>query len=247
MTATAVMYTQFGFALAADGWQLWENAPTRDDFIRQSESRSFQKIFGFGADGIALGYFVRGHIANKDRSFDLAAALEKELARRTLSVTDLETFLRTLGTGLEEYIRRAGSEGRIDEYPEAYVDLMGYIRGQPFWVELQFLRFGNFNTGTLYNISPRPMWPGACLVSGSLTIRDLIVQGHPAFSRFCNLFDYKESLEKSARYVKGYVEACCSPIAAQFDPDCAGLGGHIHVATIDPSHGFRWVVPPLTQ
>jgi hypothetical protein len=248
MTATATMYTQFGFAIAADGRQRWGNIPTRDDFIQQSESDTVQKIFAFSSNGVVLAYFIRGHIANRDRSFDLETALEKELAPwRAASITDLAAFLRTIGTGLEQYIRLAHSEGRVEEYPETYIEFMGYLGTQPFWVELQFLRFGNVNTGLLYELSPRTMWPGACLVSGSLIIRDLIFRGHPAFSGFCNLFDYKKSLEQAARYVNGYIQACCSPIAIQFDPDCAGLGGHIHVATVTPESGFQWFVEPVQK
>jgi hypothetical protein len=75
-------------------------------------------------------------------------------------------------------------------------------------------------------------------------IRDLIAQDHPEFSGFCKPFKHETSLQGAAYFAKGYIEACSSPLALKFDPTCEELGGHIHVATITPQDGFRWVIPP---
>jgi hypothetical protein len=39
----------------------------------------------------------------------------------------------------------------------------------------------------------------------------------------------------------GYIAACSDPIALELDEFCHTIGGHIHVATVTPDHGFRWV------
>jgi hypothetical protein len=241
MTATATIYTQFGFAIAADGWQRWENLQTRDDAIRQGESDSVQKIYGLNRDGDALSYLVRGHVANKDRSFDLGRELEKlSSVWRKSTERNPFTFVQWASTKLEEYVEAAKAEGRVEEYPGTFIDFTGYASAQPFWIELQFLPFHNPHTRRLYEISPRSIWPGCCIVSGSLIIRDLIFQDHPSFSTFCKPFDYTRSLDGAVGFVKGYIQACCSSAALEFDPTCDQLGGHIHVATITREQGFQW-------
>jgi hypothetical protein len=244
MTATAIIYTPFGFAVAADGFQRWENLASRDDFIRQSETDAAQKIFEFSDAEVSLAYLTRGHVANKDRSFDIGAALGEALhtSRGTASV-DPYTFLQPIALSLERYICAAKIDGRIEEYPETYIDMFGYINHVEFWTELQFFRFPNSHNGSLHAINPRQMWPWVCLFSGSMIVRDLLLQGHPLFCHFCNFT--RQSLQEAARHVNGYVEACCSEVARQFDPECKEFGGHIHVATVDPRCGFRWFKPPV--
>jgi len=50
---------------------------------------------------------------------------------------------------------------------------------------------------------------------------------------------------ENLRAAKGYIEACCSPVAVEFDGECEMFGGHIHVATITPQKGFRWIIAPI--
>ena len=161
MTATATMYTQFGFAIAADGRQRWANLPTRDDFIRRSESDTVQKLFPFTGEGIALAYVVRGDVANRDRSFDIGTALADALTGwRNRQVGDVYPFLQLISLDLERYVHTSKKENRIEEYPETFIDFVGYNRERPFWVELQFLRSGNPITGSLYQLLLRKLWSG---------------------------------------------------------------------------------------
>ena len=51
------------------------------------------------------------------------------------------------------------------------------------------------------------------------------------------------SLDDAERYIRGYIEACSSPLALQMDAKCSRIGGHIHTAEITPSGGFRWRIP----
>jgi hypothetical protein len=243
MTATATIYTPFGFAIAADGRQLWENEPTRDDYVRQGESDNVQKIFGHVGRNFDLAYIARGHIANRDRSFDLGQELENLFGTRNDS--DVGLRLQKVSANLQNYIVGAKRQHKVDQYPDTYVDIIGYAQRNPFWFEMHFSPYINPMSGSLYQLTSREFWPGFCIVSGSLRIRDLIGAGHPDFFRFCQSFDYNRSLEDAAGFVKGYIEACCCPQAIRFDSECEGLGGHIHVATIDLEHGFKWVVEPI--
>jgi hypothetical protein len=53
-----------------------------------------------------------------------------------------------------------------------------------------------------------------------------------------------DSFDDAEEYVKGYIEACSSPLALEMDEvGCKKIGGHIHIAEITRS-GFRWRIPP---
>src|SRR5664280_1454489 len=80
MTATAIMFTDSGFAIAADGNQLWGHKPTRNAAIRVAETYCAQKIFGVEAESVALAYIVRGDVANADKTFDAALELKRSVA-----------------------------------------------------------------------------------------------------------------------------------------------------------------------
>jgi hypothetical protein len=246
MTATATYYNQLGFAIAADGNQLWQDRQSYDAGIRDSEHDHEQKIFGIQTEHVALGYVIRGDIAGRGRSFDLAAELRSQLA--ILSSKDLltcEQLLKSLAIGLEAQIEMAVHDRRLEELPATQIDFAGYFNSQPCWMELQFHPFYNQVAGRLYEIYPKALYPGACFISGSLIVGELIRRGDPRFMRFCAQFDPEQSMKDAAGYVNGYIEACCSPEALLVDPGCEGLGGHIHVATVTPEHGFDWVVPPI--
>ena len=246
MTATATVYSPFGFAVAADGRQRWENFATRDEFIRQSESEHAQKVFRFTSASSTLAYFIRGHIANRDRSFDVGIELQQLLPSMAKGESrDANDLATGISSHLDRYVKTAMHEQRIETYPQIFIDLLGYIDHQPAWVEIQFFPVSRHQKGPLYEIQHRSIWPGLSIVTGSLVIRDLIVANHPMFSRFCGPFDYRKSIDQAASFVQGYIEACCSPEALEFDRECEMFGGHIHVATITPQEGFRWVVAPI--
>jgi hypothetical protein len=250
MTATATIYTPFGFAIAADGRQRWEHRPTRDTATREAESDAAQKIFEIKTGQAALAYIVQGHIANRDRSFDLVVELRNRAA--LLSVQNFENcdcFLRTLLDGVEQEIESAMWDRRLESYPDAQISFVGYFQDRPHWTDIHFLSSRNF-TGSLYEAISNDLYPGRCFVSGSLLIRDLIVARDPRFSRFCKRIDRTVSLEDAADFVKGYVEACGSPLALEVDAGCEEIGGHIHVAVVTPADsldrsGFQWLTRPL--
>ena len=50
-------------------------------------------------------------------------------------------------------------------------------------------------------------------------------------------------LSNAAEAVRLVVEAHCDPVAAELDPLCKGIGGHVHVAELTPE-GFKWIIAP---
>jgi hypothetical protein len=60
------------------------------------------------------------------------------------------------------------------------------------------------------------------------------------FSEYIYNLGSDPSVSQARNFAVGYIEACCSPLAA-----CDTVGGHIHAATIKPRAGFKWIIPPL--
>jgi hypothetical protein len=247
MTATATIYTPFGFAIAADGLQRWGHQPTRDASVIEDESDAVQKIFMIRGEHVALAYLLRGDIANRDRSFDLGCELRSLITSvKAEAFTECRQFVQTLSGKLEDRILIAQADHRLDnDLPAAEITFIGYFKNDPCWIDAKFHRSRNPYTGTLHEVAPIKFYPGFCFVSGSLPIRDLIRKGDPRFAPFCARFDYRRSLEDASGFVKGYIEACCSPMALLVDPSCEELGGRIHVATVTPEDGFQWIVEPI--
>jgi hypothetical protein len=212
MTATATIYTPFGFAIAADGNQLWEDRLSRDVAVREYESDRVQKIFEIKTKHAALAYIIRGHVANRDRSFDIAKEVQAQSARFDMEgTTSCEQLLQSLATKLELAIDMAVQARRLEEPPATQIDFAGYFKHVPCWMELQFHPFYNPRSRRLYEIHSRALYPGACFVSGSLVVGDLISRSDPRFEQFCARFDPTNSLRDAAGFVNGYIEACCSP------------------------------------
>ena len=54
-------------------------------------------------------------------------------------------------------------------------------------------------------------------------------------------------LEDGLAFTKGYIEACCDPLAETIDPGIRDrIGGHIHAAAVTPS-GFQWLIEPKPE
>lgn len=251
MTATATFYTHFGFAIAADGRQSWGHKPSRDLAVRNDESDNVQKIFEISERRTALAYILRGDIASRDRAFDFQRDIRGELATfRGQEFSTCRQFVEDLSRNLQHRIEVAIHDRRIkEENPAPEITFVGYFKGDPCWFEVQFYRTYDSRSNKLFAVRPTDFYPGFCFVSGSAIVRDLISAGDPRFAgRFCDpwVIGDNTSLQQAVHFSQGYIEACKSQLALQIDPDCDGIGGHVHAATITPENGFKWVVPPIT-
>jgi hypothetical protein len=264
MTATAIVFTGSGFAVAADGNQLWGHKPTRNAAIRATETDSAQKIFGIEMGDTALAYIVRGDVANEDRTFDVALELKGEVAlavKRRRSKP--KAFVEAIGNALERQIALAVEAGRLRCWPAPQITFFGFVGNDPFYVNLNFWPLPDAN-GLHYKIIGQVVdsWLFAC--SGSQVIAQMMQQSDVRIRQFIKPPNEKLSLHDAIDTTRGYIEACSSPLGLEVDPDnCQGLGGHIHVATVTPcvksswisryfrrsgcsqSGGFQWVIPPI--
>jgi hypothetical protein len=264
MTAIAVAYVTAGFAVSAEGRQQWAHQPTRERSVRADERDDVQKIFEVAGERAVLAYTVSGDIASRDRSFDLTAEVGSQVALLRGGVFwSGHRFVEALSGNLEKVIETAKGERRIEDYPTSEVLLLGYVRRRPCFFSIQFHRVG---AGMLRRVVTHELQPGCCLLIGSELIGRLILSGDARFMRFCRPLDAKSSLQNCVAFARGYVEACCCPLARELDPECRKIGGHIHVATLTPPDGsvlsrvrnwfgssrqsvgggFRWVQPPIS-
>jgi hypothetical protein len=53
------------------------------------------------------------------------------------------------------------------------------------------------------------------------------------------------TLELAIKRSHAVILAHADPEAIALDPLCQRVGGHIHIATITPSKGFKWVIAPI--
>ena len=77
MTAIALVYTNSGFIVAADGRSRWDDDSTRDDLARQNESDYDRKIFKAEFGTLDIAWALTGYAFNKDRSFSLIEEVNK--------------------------------------------------------------------------------------------------------------------------------------------------------------------------
>jgi hypothetical protein len=235
MTATAITYIDAGFAIAADGRRRWGHDPTRDGSTRDSESDEVQKIFEIAGSRMTLAYTVRGHVANRDRTFDVTVELSRHIASlRGKRFWNCCGFIRALSDRLEQTIEQAKTLGRLEDYPATEICFVGYFKGNPCWVDVQFRPYRNY-LGSLYEMRSQDLYPGYFYVSGSPVVTELIRDGDTRVADFWKPPDDSAPLKGAAELVKGYVEACCSEWALALDPEnCKEIGGHVHVATVTP-------------
>ncbi len=140
---------------------------------------------------------------------------------------------------------------------------MGFFKGKPTWMDVQFRRIG-FPNGHLSQLVEREVKPGLCIVSGSETVQSLVRMEHSLVEDFNIPINKKTSLDAATKFVTGFIRACCSDWVLQYEPSCHYNGGHIHIATITPPEtlkskirgffgittsrhtGFQWLIPPIS-
>jgi hypothetical protein len=263
MTATAHVYTSDGFAIAAEGRQRWLHVPSYDAHIRSLESDQVQKLFEIVSEQMTLCYSVKGEIASEDRSFDLIVELGQSVEKlRNGSFNNCRSFAEALAKCTEQAIRDARVQGRLECYPAAEVTIVGFFKGKPVWMDVQFRRT-DFPNGRISQVVRHKVKRGRCIVSGSETVRSLVQMDHPLVADFNITIDKKTSLDTATKFATGFIRACCSDWVLQYDPSCRYNGGHIHTAIITPPQtlkskirglfglattrhtGFRWVIPPI--
>lgn len=222
MTAIVSVFTPDGFVIGADGRRI----DSLNDII---VSESVQKIFPFESTRIRLAYAWCGLLraVNKDMAlmFDLHAYTDTILkVAANLAGQDFSLFLDMFIEGL-----RRVSPSQITNMPKeelARVILVGYWWDQPFSAKIEL----NYPNGvlTLREEFDIPAQYQMNIFSGAESVFPKYKDAQP------------QSDEEAIEFVQKYIRDCADSIA----PDCAGIGGHIHIAQVKPQE-FTWFVRPL--
>jgi hypothetical protein len=191
-------------------------------------------------------------------AFDFAAESRKavdSLAER--KPADLTRYAELLSKAIVDSLREARSNGRIGGYPTspginsaddpgsliALLFLVGYYEGLASWTDIRFWHDNQeLKVPTIYSERLRR---GRLKISGAAQIAHLLYKtDDPRLAAYRRRAPDKEedlSLSEAIKVAEMYIRACCDPAARQMDQDCASIGGHIHIATITPAEGFKWV------
>lgn len=256
MTAHATMFSSSGFVVASDGYQLLGSTLSADGRLRDGETDKAQKIFGFTGKRFTFACVLRGDVADQNRTYDAEADLRACLQPLAKKAADGYALALAIGTALESNIQR-----RALYRPRLNISLVGFQGRSAFVVELVFNQFPS-ESGLYWRAFEQEAHPGFGMFSGSAVISQLIMEGDSRIRHYITPWrDTTPTLQEAINTVKGYVEACCSPLGIQVDPEnCRSLGGHIHVASVSPvirpnwrarifhgaqsTGGFTWVVAP---
>lgn len=264
MTAIVINHSAQGFVIAADGRLRCDDESRRkaSSQILALETNTQQKIFQANTAQGILGYAVTGTVRDP-QGFDLMTiAQEHSDSISTRHFGDVRSYLRTLGGKINKAINDARQDGTLETLPQtkkvestsawyiAALHFSGYFNGEPCLWNIEFSHQGRNSRFDIY----RP-----CLKStqflGSEIVRNcmygdgtLTAYRDPRFYDFVRGVPPHLSLENAREFAIGYIAACSSPLGLEVDePNCKGIGGHIHMATITQSEGFVWAIEPVER
>lgn len=230
MTAIVSALTPEGFVLAADGRQKLEG---------QLVSDSETKIAPFEANNVRAVYALHGATRFGSRNVDFDFKEESRVAQVEMQndeFVDLSEFVEAFSLRLynrfDLWIRSIHASLGDMTHPEIVsLVAVGYVSGVPQIAVAHFdLEGGHLQTPVLELFLDNPE-PHFKVFSGHKSVYDIMLsQGaiHP-----CN------SLTEAQDLVTRYIQGCAdSP-----NDESNSIGGHIHVAAVEPSTTF-WLKLP---
>jgi hypothetical protein len=256
MTAIVLQYTPAGIIVAADGLSRWGDDLSRDELARQGETDHEQKIFRGAFGGLDIAWAASGAVFNRDKTFSLVCEITKALhAANSRSVQSFDSWLGAVADDLRRSVSDAQTRGLLAPFSEnaalpldsqerftfARVFMAGYFYdGKPSIATIRLLHSNGVLTAP-ERLTQTPFM--GIMYTGSAEIRKRYFGMHED-RRF---FKYFRTPGEGLDHAVGYIEACSDPLAAEIDPLCKGIGGHIHAAIITPDAGFRWAIPPIEK
>lgn len=246
MTAIVLVYTKAGFIVAADGRCRWNDDSTRDEFTYQNESEQEQKVFKGAFGTVEIAWAVTGTVFSKGKRFNLITETQKALDAANSSTKSFGDWLDAFAFTLRDSVSLARKSGTLEPYSEnerhdsssegrflfATIYMAGYFghNGRPGIARVRLLHHdGELNDPQIMiHLPPR----NGGIVSGSDEISHRYFEPHQD-GRFKRYFSaYGPTIQEGLAHARGYIEACSDPLAAELDPLCKGIGGHIHAAAV---------------
>lgn len=152
-------------------------------------------------------------------------------------------------------ISKARRDGRISEFPKNEhlpperrnnifrILFVGYFKQGPWQLETRFLHDDQDRVRFVVE-SAEPRETTSAIAGSEIVANGMYRDHDPRFARYVKP-RIADTLDWAADYVRGYIEACSDPAALELDPLCRRIGGHVHIAEITPSGGFKWRVAPV--
>jgi hypothetical protein len=269
MAAIGIVGTTAGFVVGADGRKQLDDATgaTTDANRLARESDSAQKIWVISdakpGREKALAYAIAGTVF-LEPGFDLLNTLKEQIeSLANQGFEDCFSYLERLGEEVKAAMNQARQNGKAEAFVEdvkfkqgpawkiADVFFLGYFMSHPCLMVMHLIHSNQIPDFQL-TIFQHP--ENCRILYGSRIVRDAMYdkQGHPV--KNSPFLEYTEErpndgLNKAQNMVERYIKACSSPEAREMDDSCNGIGGHIHVARITQTVGFRWVLgrEPITK
>jgi hypothetical protein len=255
MTAIAIDYSPFGFAVAADSKGHW----CAEDGTEREASRepppAVTKIFKIQNHRRVMAYALAGTAFSDDMKFSLIAkARRSAVSLATLKFDGPRTYIRQFMIPIKEAYKQAKINSQFRSFPTvdtaqiagglfpiAHIFFAGYFDGEPFMGYGTVPHREQIVQDALVEVwTPTPgATPSVC--GSSIVLRKLFKENDPIFARYLVPPRSDSSLEETAARVRGCIEAQCSDEAAAVDPFCREqVGGPVRVATVTMQKGFQW-------
>ena len=209
-----------------------------------------QKVFSIQQPGRELAYALSGTVVitakdNEETLYDFvvetAKAVKELSARKLRSLWHYAEALSDLLLPLPD--EALAALDTFDENLQAtIIFLIGYYDGRPKCAHIKI-----FYDGQVPEISTDELHRGHPLGVGSEKILEALIN-RDSFAKYRKpalRVEYNDrTLADAIEVADSWMSAHCDPEAVEIDSKCSEIGGHVHICTITPKDGFRWIVAP---
>jgi hypothetical protein len=248
-----------GFVIAADGRSAGPDGTVFSD--------SVQKIFPIKSPGGVFAYSISGTVeVITDDGQQVAVSLVDEVRKSAESLTNQKTknltgYAVRLCRPICRALKDARESGRFSHYPTYEQGIPGERGDTIIRICIDGFRDGYPSSVVirLFHENDQLCEPEILAQTAYLELHR--VYGRPGIARLLwrtkderfaayrgrELSEGNVTLQDAVERSRYYIQACTDPEALAIDSACHAIGGHIHIATITPSDGFKWVVEPISE
>ena len=248
MTAIAGNYVARSVVIAADGRTRVPESPQLTDEIRlRGNLENERKIFLIQDQDKTLVYAGVGYLSTADDGgFSILDEINRQksiLSQRRYEtcreyVYHLSLFLKA---AIREALKKKTFSIPVDDPLIARILFAGFFRKEISWVAAEF----RYKKGHIkLDVDRLPLGRGQMVMIAPPPMRDLFVAKDARFAEHIKPLGPDSTLEEGRDCAKGFIDMCKSPLAAEIEPLCLNVGGHVHVAAVTPD-GFQWLIEPL--
>jgi hypothetical protein len=239
------IYVPEGFVVAADGLRI-----RADGGIHSTNQ---QKLFSIQDSERYFAYGCTGASADEFSFSEQVKTAADSIAGE--SILNFHEYLVRVSALIQQALLNKLSASSGLKFPDlpggtiSTVLFAGYYQDEPWLGEIKFSQENNGLRNRAPNCSRCSPGKTSVEISGSKTIWNSLLGDDPRVSKYRlpsikKLEGQTPTLGDALEIAKSYLSACIDPLACEIDSDCASIGGHFHIATITPSHGFSWEVKP---